>query len=172
MAAAVAVAAVGVAGGPVDRGGSRGGRVGGVGRVVETLGEEVRLAVPSFRVGGGGRWAVDRPVVSTRYGFGEGGASSSECCVGRGGSRGDVRGAVDEGREGIAGGEAVPVGDAVWTCLGGGPNEEGSLRADSGRAIWGPCWLLSSPRPTKLFIWSFIVVPFFSGCHPRLRISL
>jgi len=77
-------------GAPVFRGGARGGilgvaRGGGAG-----AGEDVPEPVPALLIGGAGRFAVLRPVVSARYGPGGGfGASSiSSCCVWRLGGAG------------------------------------------------------------------------------------
>jgi hypothetical protein len=130
-----AAVGAGVAGeAEAERGGRRGGRVGGPGLDPADAGGDrgERPSAPSFLTGGGGRCAVDRPVVSRRHGFG-GAAGSSD--AGSGTDRGGLVGPVREAGDDEVAGLAAPL--AVLGCrLGGGAKLDGSRREERGAAAW------------------------------------
>jgi hypothetical protein len=174
---------------PPARGGRRGGRAGGgflppmagVAAAYGGGGSEGAGDAPVLpRTGGGGRCAVERPVVSLRHGLDAGGgggfflsASDDPCSTPR------------EGRLGAAVGPPILLVLVLATVaglvappwvpvrLGGGANEEGS-RSELMGAAWWPdetCAEDLSPRLTRPFTWPLNVVPSFSGCQPCLRVS-
>lgn len=127
------------------RGGSRGGRLGGGAfPATEVYGGGGLVtgappSAPSLRLvgGGGGRCAVDKPVVSTRYGLGgAGGSSATPCCcwwpwysIWRC-SYWCGEEEEEEEEEGRAGGGRTPLS----SLLGGGAKDDGSRREERGVA--------------------------------------
>jgi hypothetical protein len=131
-----------------ERGGRRGGRLGGPGRPAPAEAGE-RPSAPSLLAGGGGRWAVERPVVSIRYGLGGGAGSSGDASwndPGRWGMVGPVREAGDDGFVGLG---AAPI--ALGFRLGGGAKLSGSRKEEIGIETWSlrcvDCGELLTPRP-------------------------
>jgi hypothetical protein len=140
-----------------------GGSVAGLPVVVAVGGRSVsaaatgdRPSAPSLRPGGRGRFAVDRPVVSSfqlapasRAG-GAGAASTTPGSCG-----GAPAPAPRDGGAGFTPGLVVGSSDSYWlrvvSRFGGGPNEYGSRSSLIGRATWFSLWEFFSPRPISPF---------------------